>query len=61
MDLNIDMGNIEMLDQSFNVPLSGFDYQPDPNALPEGHYFSQELMSLGLSEPLPPQQMIDDL
>lgn len=61
MDMNMEMGNTGMLDESFNVPLSAFDYQPAPNALPEGDFFSQELISLGLSEPLPPQEMIDNL
>jgi hypothetical protein len=32
-----------------------------PPALPEGNFFSQELISLGLQEPLPPDQMINDL
>jgi hypothetical protein len=60
MDMNVEMGT-GMLDESFNVPLTAFDYQPAPNAPPGGEFFSQELISLGLSEPLPPQQMIDDL
>ena len=60
MDLNMEMGN-GMLEESFNVPISAFDYQPAPSALSGGDFFSQDLISLGLSEPLPPQQMIDDL
>jgi hypothetical protein len=59
--MNMDMGNIGMLDEAFNMPISSFDYQPAPSALPEGNFFSQELISLGLLESLPPQQMIDDL
>jgi hypothetical protein len=60
MDMN-EPGSLGMMDESLNVPLSAFDYQPDPNALLEGDFFSQELISLGLSEPLPPVQMMDDL
>lgn len=61
MDMNIDMGNVGVLDESFNIPLSAFDLQPAPNTLPEEDFFSQELIRLGLSEPLPPQEMIDEL
>ena len=57
----MDMGNIDMLEDPYDVPLSSFDYQPMPNVLQDGNFFSEELISLGLSEPLPPQEMMDDL
>jgi hypothetical protein len=60
MDMNMDVGD-DMLDPAFDIPLSAFDYQSVPPALPEGNFFSQELISLGLQEPLPPDQMINDL
>jgi hypothetical protein len=61
MDINIDMGTDGLLDESFNVPLSAFDFQPAAPSVPEGDFFSQELISLGLQEPLPPNQMVDEL
>lgn len=61
MDMNMDLGDVEILDESFNIPLHASRYQPVPPALPEEDLFSQELISLGISEPLPPQEMIDDL
>jgi hypothetical protein len=61
MDINMDMGGAGLLDESFDIPLSTFDFQSAAPSLPEGNYFSQELISLGLQEPLPPNQMQDEL
>lgn len=61
MDMNVDMGDAGMLGQDFNISLSAFDFPPAAPSIPEGDFFSQEIISLGLSEPLPPQEMIDEL
>lgn len=61
MDMSMDMGDAPLLEETFDIPLSGFDYQPAAAPLPEGNFFSQALISLGLQEPLPPNQMINDL
>jgi hypothetical protein len=61
MDMNMDMGTGGILDESFDIPLSAFDFQPAAPSMPEGDFFSQELISLGLQEPLPPNQMVDEL
>jgi hypothetical protein len=61
MDMNMDLETGGLLDESFNVPLSAFDFDSTAPSLPEGNFFSQELISLGLQEPLPPNQMIDEL
>ena len=54
MDLNFENN------KSANVPLSAIDLSPTHNALPSGSYNAQELNSLGLSEPLPPSEIIDE-
>jgi hypothetical protein len=40
---------------------SGFDIQEPGASTETGDFFSQELLSLGLQEPLPPQDMMDEL
>jgi hypothetical protein len=61
MDMNIDMENGGMLDESFDMPPSAFDFQPAPPSVPEGNFFSQEIIGLGLQEPLPPDVMVEEL
>lgn len=59
-DLTIDMKNLVdgvALDGSFDVPGYGF---PTDGAL-DGAFLSQELISLGVEEPLPPDDMMDEL
>lgn len=59
MDMNIDFDDAGLADQMFDIPqyqmLEGnISYQSEP-------IFSQEILGLGLQEPLPPQDMMDDL
>lgn len=61
MDMNIDMGDDGLLDGTFNLNAGGFDFSPPGPSIPMGDLFSQELLELGLQEPLPPQEMMDEL
>lgn len=56
MDMNVDFENDALMD--FPMPETAFTYQPE---MPTGDFFSQEVISLGLEEPLPPEEMIRDL
>ncbi len=62
MDMNLDLDGGDILD-SFDMMQSGFGFQTlgAPSEIPIGDGYSQELLSLGLQEPLPPQDMIDEL
>lgn len=53
VDLNFDTSNVD-----FDIPHPGM---PNDNPMPSGDFFSQELLALGLLEPLPPQDMMDEL
>ncbi|KAE8454281.1 hypothetical protein EG329_005206 [Mollisiaceae sp. DMI_Dod_QoI] len=61
MDMNIDMGDDGLLDDTFDLNSAGFGFQPLDPTIPMGDFFSHELLELGLQEPLPPQEMMDDL
>ncbi|KAF8847788.1 hypothetical protein BDZ45DRAFT_698912 [Acephala macrosclerotiorum] len=61
MDMNIDMGDDSLLDGTFNLNPGGFDFPPPGPSIPMGDLFSHELLELGLNEPLPPQEMMDEL
>ena len=61
MDMNLGMGDTNFLDPNFDVSQAGADFQTTGPTLPMGDFFSQELLELGLREPLPPQDMIDEL
>jgi hypothetical protein len=56
MDMNMDFEGDPLLD--FPMPESTFAFQPQ---MPTGDFFSQEIISMGLQEPLPPDEMIADL
>lgn len=60
MEMNLDLNDGEMLD-SFIMMQSDFGFNLSGPALAPGEVFSQELLSLGLQEPLPPQDVIDEL
>ncbi|KAH9214645.1 hypothetical protein DL95DRAFT_300216 [Leptodontidium sp. 2 PMI_412] len=61
MDMNIDLDDPTLLDPVFDVPTTGFGL-PNTELPPANDYnYSQELLALGLDEPLPPQDMIDEL
>lgn len=59
MDMNID--DSVLLDAAFDMPSSNFTPQHMETPPVENNFFSQELIELGLDEPLPPQEMIDEL
>lgn len=59
MDMNIDFDDVGLADQMFDIsqyqmPADNILFQPEP-------IFSQELIGLGIQEPLPPQDMMDEL
>lgn len=60
MDMNIDLDDPTLLGSGFEMPSTGFG-APEPEPSPANNYLSQELLQLGLDEPLPPQDMIDEL
>jgi len=60
MDMNIDLDDPTLLDPGFDMPSTGFGV-PDMEPSPANNLYSQELLQLGLDEPLPPQDMIDEL
>jgi len=59
MDMNLDLDEGDLLDSCFDVPQ--FNVQPETASVLAGDFFSQELLGLGLQEPLPPQDMMDEL
>lgn len=66
-DLSVDMNlkNVEMEIDFNDVQLPDYPL-PEPSynfldPIPGGDFFSQEVISLGLQEPLPPDDMIDNL
>lgn len=60
MDMNIDLDDPTLLDPGFEMPSTGFGI-PDTEPSAANNYSSQELLQLGLDEPLPPQGMIDEM
>jgi hypothetical protein len=55
MEMNLDMDDPDLLDQCFDIPQLGMDAGMSSLG-PE--FFSQELLGLGLQEPLPPQEYV---
>ncbi|CZS93123.1 uncharacterized protein RAG0_03541 [Rhynchosporium agropyri] len=61
MDINTDLNNPTMLNPGYDMPSTGYNI-PYAEPLAENNQnYPQELLELGLEEPLPPQEMIDDL
>jgi hypothetical protein len=60
MDMNLDIGDAGIMDPSFDVSQAGFGLKREAS-IPMGDFFSQELLALGLQEPLPPPDMMDEL
>ncbi|KAI6714041.1 C6 transcription factor Prf [Diplocarpon mali] len=60
MDLNIDMGDPNLLNPSMDIQPEGNVLMDPPLPLSDD-FAPQELIDLGLNEMLPPQHMIDDL
>ncbi|CAG8962358.1 hypothetical protein HYFRA_00014155 [Hymenoscyphus fraxineus] len=59
-DLDFDIGDV-VPDPIFDTNQFGFGLQPSPQTLSVEEPLSQELISLGLDEPLPPAYVIDEL
>ncbi|RDL34407.1 Uncharacterized protein BP5553_07535 [Venustampulla echinocandica] len=59
-DSDFPVGQIP-IDGSLDIEQWAFTFQPAAPSFPMEDPLSQELISLGLEEPLPPQQMIDEL
>jgi hypothetical protein len=53
LGMNYEYADEPLFTPGMEMPQSGYDFQ-EPG-------FSQELLSLGLQEPLPPQDMMDEL
>lgn len=58
MDISLDIGMGGGIDSAYDIT-QGFGLQN--GTMHEDPFFSQELLALGLQEPLPPQDMMDDL
>ena len=59
--MNTKIGDESVMDASFERAQADFSFQtPDPSLL-GGDFFSHEVISLGLEEPLPPEDMIEEL
>lgn len=57
MDMNLD--DQDFMDPAFDMPQFAMPAE-NPSIL-AGDFYSQELLALGLEEPLPPQDMMDEL
>ncbi len=58
MNLDLDDG---LLDPSFDISQPGYGLPVPAPTMPSDDFDSYELIGLGLQEPLPPQDMIDEL
>ena len=63
MSLDLDLDNNGLLEPSFDISQQGLGFSaPAPAPTMHNDYFgSYELIALGLQEPLPPQEMMDEL
>ena len=59
-DIDLDISN-DAMDSGFGNEQFDFTPIPSPPSIPVGNPMSQELISMGLDEPLPPQHIIDEL
>ncbi|TVY75878.1 Citrinin biosynthesis transcriptional activator ctnR [Lachnellula suecica] len=60
-NMDIPLDDAELLNEPLVMQTSGFGFEGLMPSLPMGDPFSHELIGLGLQEPLPPQDVIDDL
>lgn len=60
MNLDMDMGSTRGPNDPFDNSTDLFALPKDP-INPNGDFFSQELLALGLQEPLPTQDIMDEL
>jgi hypothetical protein len=61
MDMNLDLDDDGLLDPSYDISQPGFGFSTPAPAMPIDDFGSFDLIGLGLQEPLPPQQMMDEL
>jgi hypothetical protein len=59
MDIPLEDGG--MLNEPLDMHAAGFDFASLAPSLPMGDPFSYDLIALGLDEPLPPQDMMNEL
>jgi hypothetical protein len=61
MNLDLDLDNNGLLEPSFDISQHGFGFSAPAPTMPTDYFGSYELIGLGLQEPLPPQEMMDEL
>jgi hypothetical protein len=61
IDMNLDLDDDGLLDPSFDISQPGFGFSTPAPTIPIDGFGSFDLIGLGLQEPLPPQQMMDEL
>jgi hypothetical protein len=62
MDINLDLDlDDTLLDPSFDISQPGLDFSVPAPTISADYFGSYELIGLGLQEPLPPQDMMDEL
>lgn len=59
--MNIDFDDAGIFDPSYDISQGGLGIQGSDPSFPMANFGDFELISLGLQEPLPPQEMIDEL
>jgi len=58
LDMHVDFQDETFMDQSFGIPNSVYSLE---SGMPSSDFSTQEVISLGLQEPLPPDEMVNDL
>jgi Fungal Zn(2)-Cys(6) binuclear cluster domain len=61
MNLDLDLDNDRLLDPSFDISQPGLGFSVPAATIPMDYFGSYELIGLGLQEPLPPQEVMDEL
>ena len=61
MDMDLDLEDDGLLDPSFDISQPGLGFSVPAPAMPTDYFGSHELIGLGLQEPLPPQDVMDEL
>jgi Fungal Zn(2)-Cys(6) binuclear cluster domain len=61
MNLDPELDDDGLLDPSFDISQPGLGFSAPAPTMPTDYFGSYELIGLGLQEPLPPQDMMDEL
>jgi hypothetical protein len=61
MNLDLDLEDDGVLDPSFDISQPGLVFSVPAPTMPTEYFASHELIGLGLQEPLPPQDVMDEL